>query len=192
MARFLLPSSVSQGDAANLPRGPGWGSLIPDWSCACTQTGTALCIHGSLLANIKRQTTSVATKWKLNSPQIEPFGMTRKVPLKCPHPSLRHPCLKFQLLQLPFCPWSASVAQLQAQSRGCNFASGFKEHVGQCCWSSSASLWVHRALQCPVTAAWGQAAWAQETGPTVQRAGKGNAADALRRTRGGAHLTLPC
>lgn len=31
------------------------------------------------------------------------------------------------------------MAQLQAQSRGCKFAPGFKEPVGQGCWSSSAS-----------------------------------------------------
>lgn len=43
----------------------------------------------------------------------------------------------------------------------------------------------------PVTAVWGRAAWAQETAPTVQRAGQGDTADALHGTPGGAHLTLP-
>lgn len=45
--------------------------------------------------------------------------MSLKVPLKSPHPSLGHLCLKFQPLQLLSCLWSASLAQLQAQSRGC-------------------------------------------------------------------------
>lgn len=68
---------------------------------------------------IKRQTTPVATKWKLNSLENVAFGSTHKVTLKCPYPSLEHPCLKFWPLLLPSCQWSANVAQLQARSRVC-------------------------------------------------------------------------
>lgn len=72
-----------------------------------------------LQTNIKRQTTPVATKWNLNSLENVAFGSTHKVTLKCPHPSLEHPWLKFQPLLLPYCQWSANVAQLQAWSRVC-------------------------------------------------------------------------